>query len=310
MSDRVNKFCTSLQGKLNDLEDRLKSLKTSLQSAPKQAEDALHKQLDKAAAKGRVAEQAAAKARTSVQNWIDQKKAEAKATIDHWKTEHEAKKLEHRRRPGRRVRRRGGPSCRGEHRRGRTGHSRSGCRAIGRRRRAGWLSELTVRSFWVGRRAQTARRPTPYRGHDRARLFPSPNVGEGSSAMFQSILVPLDSSQFAEQALPLALNIAIGPAPPGNRDGPRALCVQDPPSAGCPSIRRRTYASRDTSGHIWTPLCAAAEDGSKCRLRRLLRPARPWTAFWSASEATRRSDRDDHPRAGPRESLLAGQCCR
>ncbi len=96
MSDRVNKFCTSLQGKLNDLEDRLKSLKASLQSAPKQAEDALHEQLNQAQHKVESQKQTVAKARTSVRDWADQKKAEAKATIDSWKAGHEAKKLAHR----------------------------------------------------------------------------------------------------------------------------------------------------------------------------------------------------------------------
>ena len=91
MSDRVNKFCASLQGKLNDLDDRLTSFKTSLQSAPKQAEDALHKQLDQARHKVESQKQAVAKARTSVQNWMDQKKAEAEATVDGWKAGREAK---------------------------------------------------------------------------------------------------------------------------------------------------------------------------------------------------------------------------
>jgi len=96
MSERVNKFCASLQSKLNNLEDRMTSLKTSLQSAPKQAEDALHKQLDHAQHKVESQKQAVAKARTSVQNWADKKKAEAKATIDSWKVRHEARKLEKR----------------------------------------------------------------------------------------------------------------------------------------------------------------------------------------------------------------------
>jgi membrane protein involved in colicin uptake len=96
MSDRVNKFCTSLQNKLNDLEGRMNSLKTSLRTAPKQAEDALHKQLDQAQQKVQSQKHAVAKAKTNVQNWTDQKKAEATATVDQWKANHEAKKLAHR----------------------------------------------------------------------------------------------------------------------------------------------------------------------------------------------------------------------
>ena len=96
MNECASKFCTSLKSKLNDLEGRAKSLKTSLQSAPKQAEDALHKQLDQAQKKVESQKQAIAKARTNVQNWADQKKAEAKGAVDQWKAKHEAKKLANR----------------------------------------------------------------------------------------------------------------------------------------------------------------------------------------------------------------------
>jgi membrane protein involved in colicin uptake len=96
MSERINTFCTSLQTKLNNLEGRMKSLKTNLQSAPKQAGDALHKQLEQAQKKVQSQKQAFAKARASVQNWADEKKAEAKATVNQWKAEHDARKLDNR----------------------------------------------------------------------------------------------------------------------------------------------------------------------------------------------------------------------
>jgi hypothetical protein len=63
---------------------------------PKQAEDALHKHLDQAQKKVESQKQAVAKAKTSMQAWVDQKKAEAKATVESWKAGHEAKKLERR----------------------------------------------------------------------------------------------------------------------------------------------------------------------------------------------------------------------
>ena len=96
MSERIDKFCSSLNAKLNDLEGRMTSFKTKLESAPKQAEEALHKQLAQAQQKVESQKQAMAKAKTSVQNWFDQKKVEVKATIDGWKVNHEAKKLAHR----------------------------------------------------------------------------------------------------------------------------------------------------------------------------------------------------------------------
>ena len=96
MSERIDKFCSSLNTKLNDLEARVTSFKTKVQSAPKQAEEALHMQLDLAKQKVESQKQAVDKAKTNLQNWADQKKAEAKATIEGWKANHEAKKLDDR----------------------------------------------------------------------------------------------------------------------------------------------------------------------------------------------------------------------
>lgn len=96
MSDRIDKFCSSLNTTLHDLDAHVASFKAKVESVPKQAEEALHKQLDQAQKKVESQKQAVAKARISVQNWFDQKKAEAKATIDGWKAKHEEKKLAHR----------------------------------------------------------------------------------------------------------------------------------------------------------------------------------------------------------------------
>jgi len=96
MSERINKFCTSLQNHLNALEARAISLKASLQAASGHAEDALRKKLDQAEKKVQSQKEAVARAKVSVQNWLEQKKTEAQATVDHWKANHEAKKLAHR----------------------------------------------------------------------------------------------------------------------------------------------------------------------------------------------------------------------
>ena len=72
------------------------SLKTKLQAAPAQAEEELHKQFDQLQRKVESQKQAVAKAKTSVQNWIDQKKVEAKSTINDWKAKRETKKLTNR----------------------------------------------------------------------------------------------------------------------------------------------------------------------------------------------------------------------
>ena len=96
MSAHVDKFCHSLQTNLNDLEARMTSFKTKLQSAPEQAEEALHKQLEQLRRKIESQKQAVAKAKSSVQNWIDQKTAEVQSTINDWKAKRETKKLSHR----------------------------------------------------------------------------------------------------------------------------------------------------------------------------------------------------------------------
>jgi hypothetical protein len=96
MSERIDKFCQNLQTRLNDLESRALALKASLKSAPEQAEETLHRQMDQLQKKIDGQKKAANKARTDMQNWFEQKKSEGKATIEQWKTKHEAKKLERR----------------------------------------------------------------------------------------------------------------------------------------------------------------------------------------------------------------------
>jgi membrane protein involved in colicin uptake len=96
MSERIDKFCQNLQTRLNDLESRALALKASVRSAPQQAEEALHKQMEQLQKKIDSQKKAASKARTEIESWLDQKKAESKATVEQWKAKHEAKKLAHR----------------------------------------------------------------------------------------------------------------------------------------------------------------------------------------------------------------------
>ena len=93
MSDRINKFCASLQNHLNSLEERALALKSSVQAAPRQAEEALRQRLGQAERKVESQKQAVAKAKMTMQNWFDQKTAAAQAAVAEWRTNHEAKKL-------------------------------------------------------------------------------------------------------------------------------------------------------------------------------------------------------------------------
>ena len=93
MSERINKFCQTLQTRLNDLESRTLALSARLKSAPKQAEEELHGQIARLQEKIDSQKKAASKARAEMQNWFEQKKAEGKATVEQWKEKHEVNKL-------------------------------------------------------------------------------------------------------------------------------------------------------------------------------------------------------------------------
>jgi TolA-binding protein len=82
MSHSTDTLCSSLQSRLDDLEDRIESLKTRLRSAPEQAQDALCTRAGQAQQEVESQKQALAKTRTIAQNRADEKRAEVKATTD------------------------------------------------------------------------------------------------------------------------------------------------------------------------------------------------------------------------------------
>ncbi|MCI0362381.1 MAG: hypothetical protein L0219_00775 [Phycisphaerales bacterium] len=96
MSERVDQFCSSLQQKLNDVEEHMNSLKANLEAVPQKAAGDLHRLRNRAKQNLESQRQAIDKAKASVRDWATQQKAEAQTTIDEWKTNHQAKKLAHR----------------------------------------------------------------------------------------------------------------------------------------------------------------------------------------------------------------------
>src|SRR5271167_1601012 len=90
MSENVTKMCSACEAKLNDLEARVKSLRNSLRSAPKQAEAKLNEQLEQTRQSLEAKKQSVEKARLCVKNWVEQKQKQAAATIEKWKANHEA----------------------------------------------------------------------------------------------------------------------------------------------------------------------------------------------------------------------------
>ena len=89
MSDKVSKFCDSIHEKLETLEGRMDTLKRNIGTTS----HSLQEQLDKLRHKGEAVKQAVAEARTNLEQWFTEKKAETKGTIDQWVEDRETQKL-------------------------------------------------------------------------------------------------------------------------------------------------------------------------------------------------------------------------
>jgi hypothetical protein len=89
VSDEVSKFCDDVQGKLENLEGRMDTLKRNIGTTW----HSLQEKLDEVRLKGEAVKQAVAEARANLEQWIIEKKAEGKGTIDHWVEDRETQKL-------------------------------------------------------------------------------------------------------------------------------------------------------------------------------------------------------------------------
>jgi hypothetical protein len=89
MSDKVNRFCDSVHAKLETLDGRMDSLRSNVGTTW----HSLQEKLDEVRHKGEATQQAITEARTNLEQWGKQKKAEAKSTIDQWVENRETQKL-------------------------------------------------------------------------------------------------------------------------------------------------------------------------------------------------------------------------
>ena len=79
-NDKVRKFCESVHGKLETLDGRLDSLKLNIGTTWHY----LQEQLKEVRQRHETSRQPLIDARTSLELWFDENKAESKSTIDQW----------------------------------------------------------------------------------------------------------------------------------------------------------------------------------------------------------------------------------
>jgi hypothetical protein len=89
MSDKLGKFCDNVHEKLGALEGRMESLRLNIGTTW----HSLQGKLDEVRDKGDAAKQAVTQSRIKLEQWDNEKKAEAKDTIDQWIENRETGKL-------------------------------------------------------------------------------------------------------------------------------------------------------------------------------------------------------------------------
>jgi hypothetical protein len=89
MSDKVSRFCDSVHEKLGTLEGRMDSLKLNAGSTCHH----LQEQLDEVRHEGETTKQSISEARSNLEEWGEEKKAETKDMIDRWIENRETQKL-------------------------------------------------------------------------------------------------------------------------------------------------------------------------------------------------------------------------
>ncbi len=96
MSTAIDNFTKQLHDNLEAIEDRTKSIRESIQSAPKKTQVEIQSKLDKAKLKLDAKKQEFDEYRVKLTTQFEEKESEVKSTVDGWKASREVKKLEHR----------------------------------------------------------------------------------------------------------------------------------------------------------------------------------------------------------------------
>ncbi len=96
MSAAIDNFTKQLHDNLEAVEDRVKSLKESIQSAPKKTQVEIQSKFDEAKTTLDAKKQEFDEYRAKLKTQFDEKESEVKSNVEEWKANREVKKLEHR----------------------------------------------------------------------------------------------------------------------------------------------------------------------------------------------------------------------
>jgi hypothetical protein len=96
MSKTIDNFTKKLHDNLEAIEDRAKSLKKSIQSAPKHTQAEIQSKLDEAKTNLDAKKQEFDEYRAKLKTQFEEKESEVKSHVEEWKVSREVKKLEHR----------------------------------------------------------------------------------------------------------------------------------------------------------------------------------------------------------------------
>jgi tellurite resistance protein len=96
MSIAIDNFTKQLHDNLEAVENRIKSLKTSIQSIPQKTQDEIQSKLHAAKANLDAKKHEFDEYRVKLKTQFEEKESEVKLNIEEWKESREIKKLEHR----------------------------------------------------------------------------------------------------------------------------------------------------------------------------------------------------------------------
>ena len=95
MSTAIDNFTQQLHDNLEAVEERVKSIKDSIISAPEKTQTEIRLRLDEAKAALEAKKHQFEEYRAKIQAQFEQKETQLKSNIEEWKTSREVKKLEH-----------------------------------------------------------------------------------------------------------------------------------------------------------------------------------------------------------------------
>jgi len=96
MSAAIDNFTKKLHDNLEAIEDRAKSLRKSIRSAPEKSQAEIQEKLDEAKANLDAKKQEFDAYRAKLKTQFEAKESEVKSHVEEWKTSREVKKLNHR----------------------------------------------------------------------------------------------------------------------------------------------------------------------------------------------------------------------